>query len=484
MKERTNGKKHKKMRRYRKVGYSFLSVYAVAAVILVTFCIRLGMVPAGYLAALGGILAVLGGLFALMQRRKAWSVVSDVLCVLLTAGCITACFYIGKADETVRDVARVTAETDEIGVYVLTDDAAQNIKDAADYRFGMAEAVDRENTDATVADIETELGKELDLSEYGDMFMLLDALKDQEIRAVILNSAYVSVAADAGNYAWVTDGLRQIASYTHETGTETIAEPSEDNDSFVMYLSGIDTYGEVSARSRSDVNILAVVNTKTKSVLLLSTPRDYYVDYSVTGGAKDKLTHAGIYGVDASIDALERLYEVDVNYYLRVNFTGFTQIIDALGGVDVYSQYDFTAGGREFYQGYNTVNGTEALSFARERYSFDEGDIQRGRNQMEVIRAVIQKAASSSLLTNYASVMDAVSGSFETNMSQEKIAELVRMQLSDMSSWNITTYTATGQVSSGETYSAPGEILSIVIPDENSVQEAKNMINSILNGGE
>ena len=393
MKERTNGKKHKKMRRYRKVGYSFLSVYAVAAVILVTFCIRLGMVPAGYLAALWGILAVLGGLFALMQRRKAWSVVSDVLCVLLTAGCITACFYIGKADETVRDVARVTAET-------------------------------------------------------------------------------------------VTDGLRQIASYTHETGTETIAEPSEDNDSFVMYLSGIDTYGEVSARSRSDVNILAVVNTKTKSVLLLSTPRDYYVDYSVTGGAKDKLTHAGIYGVDASIDALERLYEVDVNYYLRVNFTGFTQIIDALGGVDVYSQYDFTAGGREFYQGYNTVNGTEALSFARERYSFDEGDIQRGRNQMEVIRAVIQKAASSSLLTNYASVMDAVSGSFETNMPQEKIAELVRMQLSDMSSWNITTYTATGQVSSGETYSAPGEILSIVIPDENSVQEAKNMINSILNGGE
>ena len=227
-----------------------------------------------------------------------------------------------------------------------------------------------------------------------------------------------------------------------------------------------------------------MVNTKTKSVLLLSTPRDYYVDYSVTGGAKDKLTHAGIYGVDASIDALEKLYDVDVNYYLRVNFTGFTQIIDALGGVDVYSQYDFTAGGREFYQGYNTVNGTEALSFARERYSFDDGDIQRGRNQMEVIRAVIQKAASSSLLTNYASVMDAVSGSFETNMPQEKIAELVRMQLSDMSSWNITTYTATGQVSSGETYSAPGETLSIIIPDESSVQEAKTMINNILNGGE
>lgn len=484
MKEQTNRKKHKKIRRYRKVGYSFLSVYAVAAVILITFCVRLGMVPGGYLAALGGVLAVLGGLFVLMQRRKVWSIISDVLCVLLTVCCIAGCFYIGKADTTVRDVARVTSETDEVGVYVLTDDPAQDIEDAADYRFGMAEAVDRENTDATVADIEEELGRELDIGGYGDMFKLLDALKEQEVRAIILNSAYVPVAADAGNYAWVTDGLRQIASYTHETGEETAAEPSEDNNSFIVYLSGIDTYGEVSARSRSDVNILAVVNTETKNVLLLSTPRDYYVDYSETGGAKDKLTHAGIYGVDASIDALERLYGVDVNYYLRVNFTGFTQIIDALGGVDVYSQYDFTAGGRQFSQGYNTVNGTEALSFARERYSFEDGDIQRGRNQMEVIRAVIKKAASSSLLANYAAVMDAVSGSFETNMPQEEIAELVRMQLSDMASWNITTYTAAGQVSTGETYSAPGEMLSIVIPDEASVQEAKNMINSVLNGGE
>ena len=351
MKEQTNRKKHKKIRRYRKVGYSFLSVYAVAAVILITFCVRLGMVPGGYLAALGGVLAVLGGLFVLMQRRKVWSIISDVLCVLLTVCCIAGCFYIGKADTTVRDVARVTSETDEVGVYVLTDDPAQDIEDAADYRFGMAEAVDRENTDATVADIEEELGRELDIGGYGDMFKLLDALKEQEVRAIILNSAYVPVAADAGNYAWVTDGLRQIASYTHETGEETAAEPSEDNNSFIVYLSGIDTYGEVSARSRSDVNILAVVNTETKNVLLLSTPRDYYVDYSETGGAKDKLTHAGIYGVDASIDALERLYGVDVNYYLRVNFTGFTQIIDALGGVDVYSQYDFTAGGRQFSQG-------------------------------------------------------------------------------------------------------------------------------------
>ena len=249
-----------------------------------------------------------------------------------------------------------------------------------------------------------------------------------------------------------------------------------------MYLSGIDTYGGISTRSRSDVNILAVVNTETKDILLLSTPRDYYISYSETGGAKDKLTHAGIYGINASIDALEQLYDVDVNYYLRVNFSGFIDIINALGGVDVNSDYDFIARGTEIHKGVNHLTGEEALSFARERYSFKDGDFQRGRNQMEVIRAVIQKAASSSLLTNYMSVMNAVAGSFETNMSQEEISDLVRMQLSDMASWNITSYTSEGQVSSAETYSMPGQMLSVVIPDESSVEEAKNMITDVIEG--
>ena len=279
---------------------------------------------------------------------------------------------------------------------------------------------------------------------------------------------------------------KQRTSFTYESadgGSETVtSQPDADSNSFIMYLSGIDTYGGISTRSRSDVNILAVVNTETKDILLLSTPRDYYISYSETGGAKDKLTHAGIYGINASIDALEQLYDVDVNYYLRVNFSGFIDIINALGSVDVNSDYDFTARGTEIHKGINHLTGEEALSFARERYSFKDGDFQRGRNQMEVIRAVIQKTASSSLLTNYMSVMNAVAGSFETNMSQEEISDLVKMQLSDMASWNITSYTSEGQVSSAETYSMPGQMLSVVIPDESSVEEAKNMITDVIEG--
>lgn len=534
---------------YRKVGYSFVAVYAVTAIVLVTFLIGLDMIPVSYLGVLGGVLAVLCLLFAVMQRGKVSSVIADILCLVIVAGSIAGCVYIDKMSNTIRNVAAAPEEqmeTVEIGVYVLEEDPAQTLQDAADYKFGIvsadaqaepeqtdstetgeepeqtdgtgtgqepeqtdtagteAEAADAEasgeidlaalvngtdssegekETEQAVADIEEELGKTLDTGAYGNVSSLLDGLKEGTVGAIVANSANIGIVGDETNYSWVNDGLRQIALFTYETGrtiTQVAADiPEEGSNSFIMYLSGIDTYGGTSTVSRSDVNILAVVNTETKNILLLSTPRDYYIGYSATGGAKDKLTHAGIYGIDASIDALEQLYGIDVNYYLRVNFTGFTQIIDALGGVDVHSDYEFTARGTQIYQGSNHLTGEEALNFARERYSFEDGDFQRGRNQMEVVRAVIQKAASSSLLANYMSVMNAVAGSFETNMPQEEIAKLVKMQLSDMASWNITSYTASGQVSSAETYSMPGVMLSVVLPDESSVAEAKSMISDV-----
>ena len=408
---------------------------------------------------------------------------------LLVAGVILGVVAIGAAVIVVRQANRAGEVLDqlaqpgvpqrEIGVYVLEKDPAQTLGDTVGYAYGGVT-----DGDATAQLAAQALGVTPPWTSYPTAFALVDALEKGECQAVALEEAYQKSLADARGYEWTETGMRKVGSFQVDAEVEVPAAPQGTLDRFLVYLGGSDTFGDVSTLSRSDVNILAAVDVTQKKMALVATHRDFYVTFPKTGGAKDKLTHAGIYGVDASIDALERLYGVDVNYYLRVNFTGFTQIIDALGGVDVYSQYDFTAGGRQFSQGYNTVNGTEALSFARERYSFEDGDIQRGRNQMEVIRAVIKKAVSSSLLANYAAVMDAVSGSFETNMPQEKIAELVRMQLSDMASWNITTYTAAGQVSTVETYSAPGEMLSIVIPDEASVQEAKNMINSVLNGGE
>ncbi len=252
---------------------------------------------------------------------------------------------------------------------------------------------------------------------------------------------------------------------------------------FVVYISGVDTWGTPKAKSRSDVNILAVVNTNTKQILLVSTPRDYYVPLSVSGGVKDKLTHAGIYGVESSMDTLEMLYGVDIQYYIKLNFTGFVGIVDALGGIDVYSDSTFTVGDAfSFTEGVNHMSGIEALAFARERYSFASGDRARGTHQMAVIRAVLDKATSSAILYNYADVMNSVSGCFTTNMSQTKIASLVRMQLNDMATWSISSISVDGTGASKTTYTVPYKTAYVMIPDETTVQSAKEKIAAVLAG--
>ena len=471
---------------YKAIGYILLLIYVLAAICLLFFIFALGMIPTQYIIIAAVVMAIFAVIFAIMHERKIPSIIASVLTVILTAVYVIGAVYIGKTNNTISDVTTAEVQTDVVSMYVMDDDPAQTVNDAANYEIGIMSSVDRENTDKTIDSIESQLGSQLNIQEYNTMFDLADALKSEEVGAIIINEAYVGIIGDVENYEWMTTDIRQITTVEHavESSPEADAEVSDETqNTFVMYLSGIDTYGGISARSRSDVNILAVVNTDTKNILLLSTPRDFYVDYSVTGGAKDKLTHAGIYGIDASIDALERLYDIDVNYYLRINFTGFMDVIDALGGISVYSDYEFTVNNvKTFQKGYNDVNGREALAFARERYSFADGDYQRGRNQMEVIRAVINKAASSSLLVNYTSVMDAIAGSFETNMPRSQIAALVRMQLSDMAQWNITSYTSSGQSMYAETFSMPGQDLYVIVPDENSIAEAKEQINAVLSG--
>lgn len=479
-------KPKRKLPIYKAIGYILLLIYVLAAVCLLFFVFALGMIPTQYIIIAAVVMAIFAVIFAIMHERKIPSIIASVLTVILTAVYVIGAVYIGKTNNTISDVTTAEVQTDVVSMYVMDDDPAQTVNDAANYEIGIMSSVDRENTDKTIDSIESQLGSQLNIQEYNTMFDLADALKSGEVGAIIINEAYVGIIGDVENYEWMTTDIRQITTVEHavESSPEADAEVSDETqNTFVMYLSGIDTYGGISARSRSDVNILAVVNTDTKNILLLSTPRDFYVDYSVTGGAKDKLTHAGIYGIDASIDALERLYDIDVNYYLRINFTGFMDVIDALGGISVYSDYEFTVNNvKTFQKGYNDVNGREALAFARERYSFADGDYQRGRNQMEVIRAVINKAASSSLLVNYTSVMDAIAGSFETNMPRSQIAALVRMQLSDMAQWNITSYTSSGQSMYAETFSMPGQDLYVIVPDENSIAEAKEQINAVLSG--
>ena len=250
-----------------------------------------------------------------------------------------------------------------------------------------------------------------------------------------------------------------------------------------MYISGIDTYGSVNQKSRSDVNIIAVVNTQTRTMLLVSTPRDYYVEMPCIGNQKDKLTHAGVFGIDASMETLERLYNVDLNYYLRMNFSGFEEIVDELGGIDVYSEVGFTAiTDDEFQQGYNHLDGKHALTFARERMAFMSGDRQRGNNQMAVIKAIVEKVESSDMLKNYSSVMDSLAGTFQTDMSKDEVGDIVQQMLEDMKSWNIYSFSVSG--SDGEDVcSSMGAVGYVMYPYESDVEFGKQLIQKVLGDG-
>ena len=287
---------------------------------------------------------------------------------------------------------------------------------------------------------------------------------------------------------WAQQGLSALDNVTSGlvTGTEANKITKEP---FVVYLSGVDNRGELTEKARSDVNILAVVNPSTKRVALINTPRDYYVDLAGTN-SKDKLTHAGLYGVETSMATLGNLYGINVDHYIRINFAGFINIVDALGGVDVYSDQAFTSVGSPGYydpttfaEGWNHLDGKSALAFARERHAFASGDIQRGINQMKVIDAMLNKIKSPALLMGFSKIMDAASDCFVTDFSQDQISALVRMQLSDFANWDIQSYTVTGSSgTSTQCYSAKGQKLYVMKPDEASVSKAKEMIATVLGG--
>lgn len=261
-----------------------------------------------------------------------------------------------------------------------------------------------------------------------------------------------------------------------ELPTDKIEKP-EGSGVFAVYLSGIDVYGSITRKSRSDVNIIAIVNPDTNKILLINTPRDYFVEIpGVTNGEKDKLTHAGIYGVNTSMSTLEQLYGVELDYYLRVNFTSFEKIVDELGGITVSSKYAFSSRGYTFQKGDNYLNGKAALVFCRERYSFAAGDNQRGKNQQEVIKAIIKKACSPAILPAANDILDSVRSNIDTNMPEELIQSLIRKQLEDGKEWDIETLAATGSGDSRVTYSMPGMKVYVMLPNANSIKSIKEAI--------
>ena len=412
-------------------------------------------------------------------QKAAWALAAVAAALVLAA--VGAVAYYGSIlhgaveQATAREPDRAV-----VGVYVEAGDPAQSLEDTAGYAFGAA-AGEPYGEQAQAA-LRQRLG-EVEIASSPTAFALADRLRAGEVRAILLGDAYAQALSEAPGYQWTGQRLRQVGSLELELEDtpEPLAVPEDLPRRFLVYLSGTDTFGSAATRARSDVNILAAVDTQAKKLLLVATPRDFYVTFPETGGAKDKLAHAGIYGVEASAAALEGLYGVTVDYWVKMNFTGFVELIDALGGVEVYSDQAFTVEPiRTYQQGYNQLTGLEALAFARERYSFPDGDYQRAKNQMEVIRAVVEKCSSFALVQNFRPVLEAAGEHLETNMPKEHLYGLAAQQLGDPGPWTVETYTAQGESAYRETWSMPGQELYVILPGEDSVQEAKEKLAAVL----
>lgn len=472
------------------------AVFFVLVFAFITLVVYTKLLPAKYLAIVCGLLLLLVLAVYLLVRKvrhKVPFIIGIILMLLVVAFMGFGSLYIYKTVNTIDTITGVNTEVAQIGVYVMNDDAAETINDASGYTFGILSSLDRESTDDTINQLNAELLSEIQTQEYATLTELADAILRGQTKAIILNQAYLDVLDEMDGYDNFSSLVREITTRHVETVIER-TEPQRVVDTngntnandmvFTLYISGIDTRGAMTAKSRSDVNILATVNTKTKQVLLVSTPRDYFVPLSISNGAPDKLTHAGIYGINVCMDTLGMLYDQDINYYFRLNFGGFVNIIDALGGITINSDYDFDSGnvkGYHFNLGENFVNGEQALVFARERYAFTEGDRQRGRNQMAVIEGVIKKALSPDLLKNYTSVLSGVEGSFETNVPYDMIASLVREQLNSGGAWNVVSYSVDGTGDTQKPYSMSQKAY-VMVPDYTTVDKAKELMAQVRNG--
>lgn len=345
-------------------------------------------------------------------------------------------------------------------------------KKGSSAQLGKANSYGLITTDQLYAGVLKELPNRANanIRDYDSLIGVFDGLINSDsIHFAALRSSSLGIVRD--NNVELYEKVAVVDTFEVRS-SETQVEVRDITKPYAVYISGIDAYGSVGSVSRSDVNMLAIVNPSSRKVLLVNTPRDYYVQLHGTTGLKDKLTHAGVYGVDMSRKTMEDLYGISIPYYMRVNFTSLVKIIDAIGPISVYSPYSF----KSYNVGYNTLDSKSALEFSRERYSFEDGDRQRGRNQQYVIEAIITKMGRLENAVKIPAIAGNLKSSIETNMPEESLKGVIRGQLDDTRPWTVKSVAVDGGGAMLPTYSYGNSPLYVMVPDQNSVESAKQQI--------
>lgn len=459
-------------------------IQAILSLLVLGVLFILNVLPEMYLIIIAVVLVILWIFSFFSQFTRLSHIPGKIESIIVTLILALGSYYLLITQNMLSQITDIGYTVDNIVVLVLKDDPAQSLQDAAGYTFGIQKSFNSEKIDKAVQSFSDEAGQALNVVSYDSLQTQIQALYDGNVGAIIYNEGFKDSVAEI--YPTFEADTRKLDNIEIKTEVETEAATSDvdvTEEPFSVYISGNDSYGSVDVQGRSDVNIIIFVNPATKQILQVSTPRDFYVKFpNVTGETKDKLTHSGNFGIQCSMDTMESIYGTEIDYYARVNFTSLIKMVDALGGIDVNADYAFnTFDGKSFVQGLNHLNGEDALSFSRERYSLPNGDFDRGRHQQLVIEAMMQKAMSPAILTSYAGIMSSLQDSFVTSMPSSDITSLVKLMLKDGSGWNMVKASASGTGATDYCYSL-GFAASVVVPDEVSVQQIRAQIQALYNG--
>lgn len=476
MKKRSRWRKSPKLKL---VNFVLWGLYAITLCLFLVTMYRYNILDFRYLNYIVTLLlvgvAVLAGL--LMWRKKA----RIFTALLLVFSLVITSVGIYGMQEVVKFSTRLNSNStfSEYEMSILVP-ANSDITDVRQLTSILAPAeYDQDNITALLDDISKMESTQLATSPATSYLTAYQSMINGESQAMVFNGVFTNILENEDPD--FSSKVKKIYSFkvtqTVETATEQVS-----GDSFNIYISGIDTYGPISSVSRSDVNIIMTVNRATHKILLTTTPRDSYVAIADGGQNQyDKLTHAGIYGVNASVHTLENLYGIDISNYIRLNFTSFLQLIDLVGGIDVENTQEFTSGGYNFPVGTVHLDAEQALIFVRERYSLANGDNDRGKNQEKVIAALIKKLSSPENLRNYQAILTGLEGSIQTDLSLETIMGLVNTQLESGTQFTVESQALTGTGRSDlSSYAMPGSQLYMMEINQDSLEQAKAAIQSVL----
>ncbi len=485
-----NKKELKRKRRAKSTifGLILVLIQLVATVLFLMAFYKLDILPTKYMIMLTAIL-VLFLLYDFTSQFTKITFIGKILAILLSI----VLFFGYTAGENVNNmfttITHKQYSTDVIDLIVLKNDSASTIKDTLSYGYGYNQAIEKDVIKDAIKQVEDKNNAKINAVEFSDWTQLVNALYDNtQVKLLIVSDSMKTTIAetdpDFNNKTRVLDTLK----ITTQVEVEQ-AEVKAKGEPFIIYISGNDDFGETKDAGHSDVNILATINPETRQVLLISTPRDYYINITRANGAsgKDKLTHSCNDGIKYAQKAISDLYGVKIDYYMRINFDGCINIVDALGGITVDSGVEFSNGEDaydktfHFNKGLNDLTGEMTLAFVRERHAFVDGDLQRGRDQEAAIKGIIDKATSPAIIANYSEVLEAVSQMMITNMPTASITNLIKEQISDSTAWNIQSYSV-GASDIGMYYlNIYNFTASCVIPDYDTVNLACDMINKVYN---